>query len=138
MFVEDHLRCSQAVLGAFAEELGLTGELGRKIAGCFGSGMGMGETCGCVTGGLMALGLRFGRSRPEDEAAREREQAVAQAFTSRFRERCGATSCRALLGRDVTDPEELTKIKAEGLFYTRCPQFVDAAVQLVEDLLEEA
>lgn len=69
MFVEDHLRCSQAVLGAFAEELGLTGELGRKIAGCFGSGMGMGETCGCVTGGLMALGLRFGRSRPEDEAA---------------------------------------------------------------------
>lgn len=98
MFVEDHLRCSQAVLGAFAEELGLTGELGRKIAGCFGSGMGMGETCGCVTGGLMALGLRFGRSRPEDEAAREREQAVAQAFTSRFRERCGATSCRALLG----------------------------------------
>ena len=44
----------------------------------------------------------------------------------------------ALLGRDVTDPEELTKIKAEGLFYTRCPQFVDAAVQLVEELLEEA
>lgn len=38
----------------------------------------------------------------------------------------------------MTDPEELTKIKAEGLFYTRCPQFVDAAVQLVEELLEEA
>ena len=69
----------------------------------------------------MALGLRFGRSRPEDEAAREREQAVAQAFTSRFRERCGATSCRALLGRDVTDPEELTKIKAGDCFTPGVP-----------------
>lgn len=138
LFVEDHYRCSQAVLGAFAQELGLDEAQGRKVSSCFGSGMCLGETCGCITGGLMALGLRFGRSQVEDEAAREREQEVARTFTTQFRAQCGATSCQALLGRDVTDPEELARIKAEGLFYTRCPQFVDAAVGLIEALLDEA
>ena len=137
LFVQDHYRCSQAVLGAFAEELGLSEDQGLKIAGCFGSGMCMGDTCGCVTGGLMALGLRYGHSQPEDEVLREREQEVARTFTRRFREVHGSTDCRTLLGRDVTDPEELARIKEEGLFYSRCPQFVDTAVQLVEELLGE-
>lgn len=137
LFVQDHYRCSQAVLGAFGEELGLSREQSLKIAGCFGSGMCMGETCGCVTGGLMALGLRYGHSDAEDDVLREREQAVARTFTGRFREVHGATDCRTLLGRDVTDPGELARIKAEGLFYSRCPQFVDTAVRLVEELLSE-
>ena len=137
LFTQDHYRCSQAVLGAFAEELGLSREQGLKLAGCFGSGMCMGATCGCVTGGLMALGLQFGRSDVEDAYLREREQEVARTFTRRFREIHGATDCRTLLGRDVTDPEELARIKAEGLFYIQCPQFVDTAVRLVEELLNE-
>lgn len=37
----------------------------------------------------------------------------------------------------MTDPGELARIKAEGLFYSRCPQFVDTAVRLVEELLSE-
>lgn len=44
LFVQDHYRCSQAVLGAFGEELGLSREQSLKISGCFGSGMCMGET----------------------------------------------------------------------------------------------
>ena len=51
--------CSQAVFSAYAEDLGLDQETALKIAGPFGGGTGRkAETCGAVTGALMALGLK--------------------------------------------------------------------------------
>ena len=38
--------CSQVVVGAFAEELGITTEEAYKMSAAFGGGMGLGETCG--------------------------------------------------------------------------------------------
>ena len=38
--------CSQVVVGAFAEKLGITQEEAYKMAAGFGGGMGIGETCG--------------------------------------------------------------------------------------------
>ncbi len=50
--------CSQAVLSAYAEQLGVDGETALKIAAGFGGGLGrMAETCGAVTGAFMVLGL---------------------------------------------------------------------------------
>ena len=46
--------CSQAVLAAFADELGITEQQALKIGACFGSGMRKGEVCGACTGALMA------------------------------------------------------------------------------------
>ena len=40
--------CSQVVVGAFAEELGITTEEAYKMSAAFGGGMGLGETCGAV------------------------------------------------------------------------------------------
>ena len=49
--------CSQAVLSVFCEELGLDKETAARIAGGFGGGIGhLGETCGAVTGAIMAMG----------------------------------------------------------------------------------
>lgn len=137
LFVGEHCRCSQAVLTPFAQELGLTQEQALRVAGCFGSGMNMGATCGCVTGGLMALGLKYGRSVPDDEAGQAREAEVAKEFVKRFQAALGDTTCRGLLGEDVTDPETLARVKAQNLFYTHCPKLVTTAVKLVEELLEE-
>ena len=39
LFNEQHFHCSQAVFGAFAEDLGLSQDIALKIGGCFGSGM---------------------------------------------------------------------------------------------------
>ena len=52
-----HYNCAQAVLAAFGPDAGLPEEAACRITANFGSGMKMGETCGAVTGGLMALGL---------------------------------------------------------------------------------
>lgn len=136
LFVEAHYRCSQAVLTPFAQELGLSEAQALKLSGCFGSGMNMGATCGCVTGALMALGLKYGRSAPDDEISREKEAEVAKEFVRRFQAELGDTTCRGLLGEDVTDPAALARIQAENRFYTHCPKLVETAVRLVEELME--
>ena len=38
----------------------------QKIASAFGGGMWAGQTCGCVTGALMAIGYKFGHSEDGD------------------------------------------------------------------------
>ena len=54
--------CAQTVFSAFAEDLDLDEETALKIAAGFGGGMHQGDMCGCVTGGLMVLGLKYGWS----------------------------------------------------------------------------
>ena len=70
-YFEQKYHCSQAVLAAFAEELGLTEEQALKLGGCFGGGMCKGEVCGACAGALMALGMKFGQSDIEDLESRK-------------------------------------------------------------------
>ncbi len=51
--------CSQVVVGAFVEELGITTEEAYKMSAAFGGGMGLGETCGAVVGAMIVLGLKI-------------------------------------------------------------------------------
>jgi C_GCAxxG_C_C family probable redox protein len=52
--------CAQAILYAFGPDLGLDGETALKVATGLGAGMGRrGEVCGAVTGGILALGLKY-------------------------------------------------------------------------------
>jgi C_GCAxxG_C_C family probable redox protein len=49
--------CSQAVLMAFAGELGLEPDAAARLAAGFGGGMGrMGHTCGAVSGAVLVRG----------------------------------------------------------------------------------
>lgn len=57
-----HYNCAQSVLIPFAADAGIDEEAAFRVAANFGGGMKMGSVCGAVTGGLMALGLRPGRS----------------------------------------------------------------------------
>ena len=71
--------CSQAVAAVFAEDNGLPVATAFRIAQGFGGGMArLAETCGAVTGAFMIIGLKHGRTRPEDEAAKERTYALVQ------------------------------------------------------------
>ena len=48
--------CAQTILRAYAEELGITGDMAAKLSSNFGGGMKCGLTCGAITGELMVLG----------------------------------------------------------------------------------
>lgn len=124
--------CAQAVLGAHAEQLGLPSAQAMRLATPFGAGLARrGRVCGCVTGALMVIGLRAGRERPEDEAARDRAYALAQAFLDEFAARHGSLACRDLLGVDLGRPGGLEEAKAQELFSTRCPAYVRSALELL-------
>ena len=101
---EQGYTCAQAVLGAYAEELGLDWKTAMRLASPFGGGMGrMREVCGAVSGMLMAAGLKYGYADPKDREEKKRTYQMTQELAGRFREINGSIVCRELLGLDGRD-----------------------------------
>ena len=129
---DGHYNCSQAVFVPFAGRFGLTEEQAIGMAAGFGGGIGqMGETCGAVTGACMALGLLAQERSGSGYEVKYQAYALVQEFIPRFREKCGALKCRDLLGRDISDPQQYHAAKQEDLFHTRCPLFINTAVEIL-------
>lgn len=135
-YFEQKYHCSQAVLAAFAEELGLTEEQALKLGGCFGGGMCKGEVCGACTGALMALGLKFGQSDIEDLESRMKTNDVAVEFLDLFKQENGSYICRELLGCDLATAEGKKCAKEKNLFTEFCPKMVESATVIAGRLLE--
>jgi len=130
--------CSQAVFTAFSDGYGLDRENALKLSQALGGGMAhLGFTCGAVTGAFLAIGLRFGRSRAEDLAAKEKTYAVMTEFVRRFRARHGQDlSCPGLIGTDLATPNGFKAAVDRNLFQTRCAVFVRDAAEICDDLLK--
>ncbi len=94
-----------------------------------------GMTCGAVTGALMVLGLETGRVDPDDDGAREQNDALVQDFFGRFQEKYKTLNCNELTGVQMSCPEARAQGKEDGSFERVCPGVVDFAAELVEELL---
>jgi C_GCAxxG_C_C family probable redox protein len=130
--------CSQAVLSAFAPDLELDRETALRASIAFGAGMGRtGQTCGAVSGALIAIGLKYGSINPEDKTTKERVYALVREFVRRFRARNGSTLCPELLGYDVGTPEGLQAVRDKDLVATVCTPAVQDAAEILERLLQE-
>jgi C_GCAxxG_C_C family probable redox protein len=128
--------CAQSVLAAFGNDLGTDSVTVLKISTAFGGGIaGMGQTCGAVTGALMAIGLRFGMARGEDKDAKEKTRGVGRELIRHFELTFGSTTCRELLGCDLSTPEGFMEARRRGIFTTKCTSFVGKTVELLEELL---
>ncbi len=133
---EQGFSCSQSVFSAYADRFGLDAEMALRVSGAFGGGMGrMGATCGAVTGALMVIGLKYAKTRPEDDESKERTYALVQQFAERFRQRNGSTVCRDLLGYDLSTPEGRQQVEELGISQTLCPRLVRSAVEILEEIL---
>jgi C_GCAxxG_C_C family probable redox protein len=129
--------CSQAVLSAFAPEIGLEREAALRVATGFGGGIGrMAGTCGAVTGAVMVLGLRHGSVDPGDRQAKEVAYTAVREFVRRFEEKHGTVTCAGLLGCDISRPEGLAAAREASLFAQRCPLFVADAARILEPMLQ--
>ncbi|MGL4344144.1 MAG: C-GCAxxG-C-C family protein [Cellulosilyticaceae bacterium] len=127
--------CSQAVVGVFCEELGMTKEEAMKVASGFGGGMRCAQTCGAVTGALMALGLKYGQVHGEDQETKMAMYQKVTAFHEQFKAQNQTVVCKELLGHDITTEEGMAQIKEKGLSRTVCDQLIADAVAIVEDML---
>ena len=124
------------MFSSFGEEFGLDRERALKVAGAFGGGMGrMGETCGAVTGAFMVIGLKYGMTKAKDEEARDKTYELVREFVTKFQSRHGSIVCRELLGYDLNNPQEGELAKKKGLFDTLCPQLVQDATEILEEIL---
>lgn len=118
--------CAQSILSAFAAEAGLSDEIALRMAAPFGGGIArQGETCGAVTGALMALGLLHG------DAGREKTYHLAQEFLQTFRERHGSIQCHDLIGYDLSTPEGLQGARGAGASIRVCPLLVKSAAEML-------
>ena len=130
------LAALQATLGVGD---GMVFKAGSAIAGGVAS---QGETCGALTGAIMAIGCVIGRERLEDVAQYRRAKPVAIEMYRRFREAIGHSLCAEIhkirFGRAyrLDDPEEVTAFHAAG-GHSRsgCPDVCGIAASTAADII---
>ncbi len=116
---------------------GLDREEGLRVAGAFGGGMSrMGETCGAVTGAFIVIGLKHGKTKADDDKAREKTYELANELVRRFKKRNATIRCRELLGHDLSTGEGREAVMEQNLFVTRCPKFLRDAAEILEEILQ--
>jgi C_GCAxxG_C_C family probable redox protein len=101
--------CSSAVFSAFSE-LGLDSDTAKKIACGFGAGISKtGNICGAVSGAIMVIGLKYGKTRQGDDAATEKTREMTREFMQEFTHRHGSVCGTELLGYNLGKPDEYEK-----------------------------
>jgi C_GCAxxG_C_C family probable redox protein len=127
--------CAQAVFIPFARAYGLGEEIGSRTASSFGAGMGrMQETCGAVTGAFMAIGLKYGFTKPDDQAQKDIVLQRSKDFIAAFGEKFGTLKCRDLLGCDLNTEEGQRFHKEQDQREKICMNCVKYAASLVESM----
>ncbi len=115
-----------------------------KLAGGFGGGMYLGSLCGAITGGVMAIGLKWGGvgMQPGVKTAN-----IVRTFTDRFKAKHRSINCTDLLGGvdlskvEMSDPERLSefyKAAMQKKVFANCSAYVKDATVIVSELLNEA
>ncbi|MBI3988729.1 MAG: C_GCAxxG_C_C family protein [candidate division NC10 bacterium] len=139
--------CSQCVLRALQDHLKLGNRESYKAATALAGGIArMGETCGALMGGIMAISLAFGREELEDSSTSPgytKAMELSMELCRRFQEAFGTTQCReihkALFGRSFNfwDLEERKAfVKAGG--YEKCPEVARRAAELATEVILSA
>jgi len=129
--------CAQSVLSAFCEDLNFDRETALKLATGFGAGMARRqEVCGAVSGGIMAIGLKFGRGLADEKAVAENTYLLVGEFMKRFSDKYGSCLCRVLLdGCDLMTENGRIFYKENDLSGKICRPCVAAAVGFLEDII---
>ena len=129
--------CAQSVLYAFGPDLGLDGETALKVATGLGAGIARrGEVCGALTGGILVLGLKYGRGGQQDRSATEHTYQKTLELMARFEKQHGSCLCRVLLeGCDLRTPEGQQYFKAHDFLHKTCAPCVQSVVETLTELL---
>lgn len=104
----------------------------------------MGETCGALTGAIMAIGCEVGRERLEDVEQYQRAKVPAREMYRRFREEVGHSICAEIhkikYGRvyRLFIPEEAKAFhEMGGHSRTGCPEVCGIAARIAADIILE-
>lgn len=133
----DGYNCSQAVLGAFCDEIGMDFNTAMKLSSSFGGGMGrMREVCGACSAMFMIAGIIYGYDDSKDDKKKAAHYALIQKLAEDFKAQNGTIICRELL-RNIKTDMSANPTKRDNEFYKKrpCLKFVEDAASIVESLL---
>ena len=129
--------CAQSVFSVLAPDLGLHQDLAMKLSSPFGAGITyLQETCGAVTGALMAIGLKYGKGEHGTPEDKERAYDFSRHFITEFKHLHGSICCRTLMENlDMTTPEGMAEIQKRNLFQQKCANHVLTAITLAQKIV---
>jgi len=155
-YEQEYRDCSQCSLLALQEVFNLPGDDALKAATGFAGGIGRtGSVCGSFIGGVMALGLLYGRNRvtmkhPDEKVRFHRREEIEsrlgmliKKLRARFEEEYGSIICddieTKLFGRsfDKWNPEERKEKDRMGGHDDKCPSVVGKGARWVAELILE-
>ncbi len=127
----DGYNCAQSVLLTLSEHWKSKNKLIPKIATGFVGGIGLcGSVCGALTGGVMAIGIKYGTNQPSAEERRKCYELSQQLYRG-FEKKHGNTSCRNLINYDLSDPMELEKAKKANVFEEKCSEYIRTVIEIL-------
>ncbi|MFQ5884786.1 MAG: C-GCAxxG-C-C family protein [Thermoplasmata archaeon] len=127
--------CAEALSRAVAEKCQIGCESIPNVATPFGAGIGgKGSVCGCLSGGVMGIGLLYGRSDPNDMDRKKQAYEKAKLFYDRIAERFGTTNCLDICGVDLSTEEGLNRFHDENI-REKCAKYVREAGDILSEIL---
>ena len=129
--------CCESVLLGASEFLGVTSELIPKIATGFGGGIGhTGRICGAVTGAVMALGIKYGRTSPQDKHTRDQLYLKTENFLKDVEKELGSLNCIDLIGVALNTEEGLREYRERNL-KNKCHKIIEKVEEILKAYLKE-
>ncbi len=128
--------CSQVVAGTLMEILGISDDLVLKAASFFAGGSKRCLTCGAISGGLIVLGMKYGRCKEEDDTGAE-EEAVdpAMELVDRFMNEYNTTNCCELTGFDFRNPDQFQSFKDSPEAKQKCTEKMSKVCGWVAEII---
>lgn len=138
-YFKEGYNCCQAVVLAFADEIGIDKKTALALSSSFGGGFGrLREICGAVSGMGIVAGLKYGYTSPEANANGKKAEhyALIQKLAKEFEEKNGSIICRELTGleKGTHIPDERNK---EYYKKRPCDELVYDAAKILEDILTQ-
>ncbi|OGP54743.1 MAG: hypothetical protein A2162_03980 [Deltaproteobacteria bacterium RBG_13_52_11b] len=122
---------------SFKEHFGCNDSLLPKLATGFGGGIARkGSVCGALVGSVMVIGMRFGRTVPEDKKTAAKVYEKVRHFLDQFEKEFGSTVCYTLTGCHFDDPAESEKWKAAGGI-KKCSDIVEKSARILYEIVEK-
>ena len=127
--------CCESVLLALKDYLGAESELIPKIGTGIGAGVSLnGLLCGSVSSVAIAIGMKYGRTSPEENPQPVWE--MVDRYVAEFKDRFGYVNCGELTGLNLKTKEGLREYFAKVHDYA-CAARIRFAVEKALEILEK-
>jgi C_GCAxxG_C_C family probable redox protein len=140
--MEKSHNCAQSTFFALSEQFGLGGDDVLKALTPLPGIAERGETCGAITGALMAMGLIYGRDRLDDWEKYRSSLIPTNEFCRQFEKEMGSTLCHQIQDRsfgksfNLMDPKDLKEFQRAGAT-SKCSRVVQKASKIAAEIILE-